>query len=150
MLKFEEISYLLLNEGECSFSKNELLKNNFKTKPSVRKKLIQHTPVVCFHTTITVFAVRRYRMWNMIGGSLLRVIKINSLLSDISTSICYVLTPFYKICVNCSHNLANLYISKYRVSHILLHHRYLIFNRFETSGEHWISKDLSSQEKSRS
>eukprot|EP00116_Pleurobrachia_bachei_P016482 sb/3476744/ len=36
---------------ECSFVKNELLKNNFKTKPSVRKELIQHTTVVCFHTT---------------------------------------------------------------------------------------------------
>eukprot|EP00116_Pleurobrachia_bachei_P000915 sb/3461177/ len=32
----------------------------FKTKQSVRKELIQHTPVVCFHTTITVFAERRF------------------------------------------------------------------------------------------
>ena len=41
---------------EIRKSELELLKNNFKTKPSVRKELIQHTPVVCFHTTITVFA----------------------------------------------------------------------------------------------
>eukprot|EP00116_Pleurobrachia_bachei_P008079 sb/3468341/ len=46
---------------KCSFGKNELLKNNFKIKPSVRKELIQHTPVVCFHTTITVFATVRHK-----------------------------------------------------------------------------------------
>ena len=56
LLKVNNISEFTNEWQECSFMKNELLKFNLKTKPSVRKELIQHTPVVCFHTTITVFA----------------------------------------------------------------------------------------------
>ena len=56
LLKVNNISEFMNERQQCSFMKNELLKFNFKTKPSVRKELIQHTPAVCFHTTITVFA----------------------------------------------------------------------------------------------
>ena len=56
LLKVNNISECMNEWRECSFIKNELLKFKFKTKPSVRKELIQHTPVVCFHTSITVFA----------------------------------------------------------------------------------------------
>ena len=56
LLKVNNISEFMNEWQEYSFMKNEFLKFKFKIKQSVRKELIQHTPVVCFHTSITVFA----------------------------------------------------------------------------------------------
>ena len=56
LLKVNNISEFMNDWRECSFIKNELLEFKFKIKQSVRKELIQHTPVVCFHNTFTVFA----------------------------------------------------------------------------------------------
>ena len=56
LLKVNNISECVNEWRECSFIKNEILKFKFKIKQSVRKELVQHPPVVSFHTSITVFA----------------------------------------------------------------------------------------------